>query len=102
MPSCCAWRVESSHYSNPTIRTISGDDKMSTYDPAAIRRLAESGDTFFRGAARLLDMQDAARVDTTDYDAEWRRAPNARDEWAGYALCGRSRAPRSEPTPHSR
>ena len=62
---------------------------MSTYDPATIRRLAESGDTFFRGAAWLLYMQDAARIDTTDYDSEWRRAPNARDEWDGYTLCGR-------------
>ena len=36
--------------------------------------------------ARRLD-RDA---DTTDYDAEWtRRAPNARDEWDGYTLCGR-------------
>ena len=60
------------------------------YDPATIRRLAATGDAFYRGAAWILDQQDAARIDTTDYDAEWtRRAPNARDEWDGYALCGR-------------
>ena len=63
---------------------------MSTYiDPAKIRRLASAGSDFYRGAAWILDQQDAARVDTTDYDAEWRRAPSARDEWGGYALCGR-------------
>src|SRR5699024_8424913 len=40
--------------------------------------------------ARRLDRS----ADTTDYDAEWTpRAPNARDEWDGCALCGRSRAP---------
>ena len=63
---------------------------MSTfYDPATIRRLAATGDAFYQGAAWILDQQDAARVDTTDYDAEWtRRAPNARDEWDGYSLCG--------------
>src|SRR5699024_11711341 len=60
------------------------------YDPATIRRLAATGDAFYRGAAWILDQQDAARVDTTDYDSEWtRRAPNARAEWDGYSLCGR-------------
>ena len=49
------------------------------YDPATIRRLAATGDAFYRGAAWILDQQDAARIDTTDYDAEWRRVPNARD-----------------------
>ena len=59
------------------------------YDPATIRRLAATGDAFYQGAAWILDQQDAARVDTTDYEAEWtRRASNARDEWDGYALCG--------------
>ena len=63
---------------------------MSTfYDPATIRRLADEGDPFYRGAAWILDQQDAARIDTTDYDNEWRRVPNARGEWDGYALCGR-------------
>ena len=64
---------------------------MSTFfDPATIRRLAETGDVFDRGAAWILDQQDAARIDTTDYDAEWtRRTPNARDGWDGYTLCGR-------------
>ena len=63
---------------------------MSTfYDPAKIRRLAATGDPFYRGAAWVLGQQDAARIDTTDYDSEWRRAPNARDEWDGYTLCGR-------------
>ena len=59
------------------------------YDPAKIRELAASGDAFWKGAAWVLDQQAAARTDTTDYDAEWRRAPNARDEWGGYTLCGR-------------
>ena len=53
---------------------------MSTfYDPATIRRLAATGDPFYRGAAWILDQQDAARIDTTDYGAEWRRASDARD-----------------------
>ena len=43
------------------------------YDPATIRRLAETGDAFYRGAAWILDQQDAARIDTTDYDSEWKR-----------------------------
>ena len=63
---------------------------MSTFiNPAKIRELAATGDAFYRGAAWVLDQQDAARIDTTDYDNEWRRAPNARGEWDGYALCGR-------------
>ena len=44
------------------------------YDPATIRRLAATGDAFYRGAAWILDQQDAARIDTTDYDSEWTRA----------------------------
>lgn len=45
---------------------------MSTfYDPATIRRLAAEGDAFYRGAAWILDQQDAARIDTTDHDSEW-------------------------------
>ena len=53
---------------------------MSTlFDPPTIRRLAETGDSFYKGAAWVLDQQDAARVDTTDYDAEWRKVPNAAD-----------------------
>ena len=43
------------------------------YDPATIRRLAATGDAFYRGAAWILDQQDAARIDTTDYDSEWTR-----------------------------
>ena len=43
------------------------------YDPATIRRLAETGDVFYRGAAWILDQQAAARIDTTDYDSEWTR-----------------------------
>ena len=53
------------------------------YDPATIRRLAATGDPFYRGAAWILDQQDAARIDTTDYDAEWTRsvvAVNPRSE----------------------
>ena len=47
---------------------------MSTFfDPATIRRLADSGDKFFAGAAWILDQQDAARIDTTDYDNEWQK-----------------------------
>lgn len=62
------------------------------YDPATIRRLAATGDAFYRGAAWILDQQAAqaeareealeaglarmaARIDTTDYDAEWTRVP---------------------------
>ena len=53
---------------------------MSTFiNPAKIRELAATGDAFYRGAAWILDQQDAARVDTTDYDAEWRKVPNAAD-----------------------
>ena len=40
--------------------------------------------------ARLRARRLDRNADTTDYDAEWtRRAPNARDEWDGYTLCGR-------------
>ena len=53
---------------------------MSTFfDPATIRRLAETGDVFYRGAAWILDQQDAARIDTTGHDSEWRRVANAAD-----------------------
>ena len=45
------------------------------YDPATIRRLAAAGDAFYRGAAWVLDQQDAARIDETDYDSEWTRVP---------------------------
>ena len=45
---------------------------MSTlYDPDKIRALADTGDPFYRGAAWILDQQDAARIDATDYDSEW-------------------------------
>ena len=53
---------------------------MSTFiNPAKIRELAATGDAFYRGAAWVLDQQAAARIDTTDYDAEWRKVPNAAD-----------------------
>lgn len=53
---------------------------MSTFiNPGKIRELAATGDAFYRGAAWVLDQQDAARIDTTDYDAEWRKVPNAAD-----------------------
>ena len=53
---------------------------MSTsIDPAKIRELAATGDQFYKGAAWVLDQQDAARIDTTDYDSEWRKVPNAAD-----------------------
>ena len=53
---------------------------MSTFiDPVKIRRLAATGDPFYKGAAWILDQQDAARIDATDYDAEWRKVPNAAD-----------------------
>ena len=53
---------------------------MSTFiDPVKIRRLASAGSDFYQGAAWILDQQDAARVDTTDYDNEWRKVPNAAD-----------------------
>ena len=53
---------------------------MSTFiNPAKIRELAATGDAFYRGAAWVLDQQDAARIDTTDYDSEWRKVPNAAD-----------------------
>ena len=32
------------------------------YDPAKIRELADSGDPFYRGAAWILDQQDAANL----------------------------------------
>ena len=70
-----------------------------------IKRLAES-DPYWRGYAdgmtaahhdnsaaheyaRLAQARIDRNTDTTDYDAEWRRTPNERDEWDGYALCGR-------------
>ena len=43
------------------------------YDPATIRRLAATGDPFYRGAAWILDQQDAARPGPTDCDSEWTR-----------------------------
>ena len=53
---------------------------MSTFiNPAKIRELAATGDQFYKGAAWVLDQQDAARIDTTDYDSEWRKVPNAAD-----------------------
>jgi len=53
---------------------------MSTFiNPGKIRELAATGDAFYRGAAWVLDQQDAARIDETDYDSEWRRVPNAAD-----------------------
>ena len=36
------------------------------YDPATIRRLAATGDQFYKGAAWILDQQDAARVTSND------------------------------------
>lgn len=42
---------------------------MTPYDPATIRRLAESGDAFYKGAAWLLDEQAKARA--VDYDSPW-------------------------------
>lgn len=40
---------------------------MSTfYDPATIRRLAATGDAFYRGAAWILDQQDAAKLRTQE------------------------------------
>lgn len=57
---------------------------MSTfYDPATIRRLAKT-DKFFAGAAWVLDQQDAARIDTTDYDSEWTRTPTSADHLRKY------------------
>ena len=53
---------------------------MSTFiSPGKIRELAATGDAFYRGAAWVLDQQAAARIDTTDYDSEWRKVPNAAD-----------------------
>ena len=53
---------------------------MSTFiNPAKIRELAATGDQFYKGAAWVLDQQAAARIDTTDYDSEWRKVPNAAD-----------------------
>lgn len=53
---------------------------MSTFfDPATIRRLAAEGDHFYMGAAWILDQQDAARIDTTDYYSEWTRNVVAAD-----------------------
>ena len=54
------------------------------YDPATIRRLAATGDVFYRGAAWILDQQDAARIDPTDYDSEWQKVDPifSREEYA--------------------
>src|SRR5699024_3902128 len=92
----------------PTAPTPTGTDQE--HDMSArmetIKRLAES-DPYWRGyldgmtaahhdnsAAHEYARLSQARIDrnagTTDYDSEWtRRASNARDEWGGYALCGR-------------
>ena len=66
---------------------------MSTFiDPVKIRRLAASGDPFWKGAAWILDQQDAAAV-AAPHEDERRRdirdEPAASDEWGGYTLCGR-------------
>lgn len=70
-----------------------------------IRRLAES-DPYWRGYldgmtaahhdnsaaheyARLMQARIDRNADTTDYDSEWSKVPNERDEWDGYTLCGR-------------
>ena len=52
------------------------------YDPAKIRELAAAGDPFWKGAAWILDQQDAAAVATAPTEDEYRRAyvtPNAAD-----------------------
>ena len=43
----------------------------------------------WREYARLVQARLDRNADETDYDSEWTRTPNARDEWDGYALCGR-------------
>ena len=66
---------------------------MSTfYDPAKVRALAEAGDPFWKGAAWILDQQDAAATAAPTEDErrrDIRDEPTARDEWGGYTLCGR-------------
>ena len=58
-------------------------------DRHAIRR-DEPREEAWSEYARLMQARLDRNADTTDYDAEWtRRAPNARDEWDGYSLCGR-------------
>ena len=56
---------------------------MSTFiNPAKIRELAATGDQFYKGAAWVLDQQDAAAVATAPTEDEYRRAyvtPNAAD-----------------------
>ena len=44
------------------------------YDPAKIRELAAAGDPFWKGAAWILDQQDAAAVATAPTEDEYRRA----------------------------
>lgn len=64
---------------------------MSTFiDPAKVRRLAASGDNFWKGAAWVLDQQDAARIDPTDYDNAWERVPEV------LAACREGRADLAE------
>ena len=51
------------------------------YDPAKIRELAAAGDPFWKGAAWVLDQQDAARVPRRpNWDDDWTpiASPNAR------------------------
>ena len=48
------------------------------YDPAKIRELAAAGDPFWKGAAWVLDQQDAARVPRRpNWDDDWTPTPAA-------------------------
>ena len=54
-----------------------------------LNRTREADATEYAEYARLMQARLDRNTDTTDYDSEWtRRAPNARDEWDGYTLCG--------------
>ena len=77
-----------------TIRRLAESDPYwSAYldgmiDRHAIRR-DEPREEAWSEYARLMQARLDRNADTTDYDSEWtRRAPNARDEWDGYTLCG--------------
>ena len=82
---------------DPVKLTELGEDIATAVNDAHERAIARTG---FRPArdepspaawseyARLMQARIDRNADTTDYDAEWRRVPNARDEWDGYTLCG--------------
>lgn len=79
---------------DPVKLTELGEDIATAVSDAHERAIARTGfaprSEEVAEYARLMQARLDRNTDTTDYGAEWtRRAPNARDEWDGYTLCGR-------------